>query len=87
LSNHFITVQGYFYFAGKLQMMNRLPVISQLLFFILMGSMPSAQIISKENPTYYCSLCGCENDSKTFDSSGICPACKMKLLRVGTFQL
>jgi hypothetical protein len=35
---------------------------------------------------YFCPICGCKNDGKTFDQRGTCPLCDMKLQQVGTFN-
>ena len=35
---------------------------------------------------YYCSPCGCENDSKKFETGGKCPLCHMRLIQVGSFN-
>jgi Tol biopolymer transport system component len=39
-----------------------------------------------EKKKYYCAPCGCENDDKVFEEPGTCPACKMHLLEIGTFN-
>ena len=44
---------------------------------------PAENIITAS--AFYCPPCGCEDDHETFGEAGLCPACSMKMIPVGTY--
>lgn len=41
---------------------------------------------AQNDTKYYCAPCGCEYDTKLFDTTGKCAGCGMRLLAMGTFN-
>lgn len=54
-------------------------IAAGLPLFALAGTTPTPG--TAEAPVYVCPPCNCASDSKTFDKPGICPDCRMGLVR------
>jgi Tol biopolymer transport system component len=61
--------------------MKSLFFVSTLLYFINCCAQKNTVKVE-----YFCAPCGCKNDGKVFDKSGVCTLCGMKLQQVGTFN-
>ncbi len=70
-------------FARLMRSRWRIPALLWITGSAMASGQDPARPAEPARPVYVCPPCGCASDSKSFDAPGVCPDCRMGLVRKG----